>query len=136
LHGKNDNHTIYLKQDIKTCEAVVVESEGRTRCIRCGMRGICIRNKCFSEAKLPAPGVLYPNPAVRSQSIFIEPNNKTSMVRIASNDGKILLSEKISEGNKNRFSIQLPSAWSTGVYYVQLLDDKSKQIETRKLIIQ
>ncbi len=113
-----------------------------------GMNGVIIvATKKTNKEKEPVNDIecrnysfsVYPNPIQKGASLNLQFDNtdeKETMVRILSLDGKVLLQQKVktAEGN-NIFQLHTDNHWSAGVYFIQLLYENGQLLASEKIII-
>lgn len=80
----------------------------------------------------------YPNPVVRGNILHIDTKRTGEYsVQIFDNVSKLLLAEDFSATENNTITeINIPSSFAGGVYYVRLINKKTKKEYTDKLIVQ
>ena len=83
---------------------------------------------------------VYPNPLLRSQKmniVFTSENEGKLTIRLCNIDGKLIVSkEYMASKGINEFQYPIDSKLASGVYAIQLFDQKSKLVKSEKLIIQ
>ena len=95
--------------------------------------------KSDSTKKVENKIILYPNPVMNSQKINIEFEGKQGKVtvRLFSLDYKLINAKEYEAINGiNRISFFINPQMSSGMYIVQLFDEKNHQVKTERLIIQ
>jgi hypothetical protein len=93
----------------------------------------------LTDRKSSSAAIVYPNPLVRGGTITIELRNNllpVARVRIISLDGKLVLTQDQRAKDQKRFTVQADPRWAAGIYFVQLIDEKRKLIQTEKLVVQ
>jgi hypothetical protein len=93
----------------------------------------------LTDRKTSGAAIIYPNPLVRGGTITIELRTNSlpvARVRIVSLDGKLVLTQDQKAKDQKRFTIQADPRWAAGIYFVQLIDEKGKLIQTEKLVVQ
>lgn len=85
----------------------------------------------------PVDAVIYPNPLVKGRTLTVELKSGAAItqVRVISQDGKIILTQVVSK-NQRLFRLQTGSHWASGIYFIQLLNEKKEVVKTTKLIVQ
>jgi len=80
---------------------------------------------------------IYPNPAQRGQSITIDAKRKGNYsIQIFNNSGKLLqVKEFNATESVTQTTIDIPSTFAAGMYYIRLVDDKTKKQYTNKIVV-
>jgi hypothetical protein len=96
-------------------------------------------NDNHSLADINSPKI-YPNPVQRSQSLNVEWKNEQAemiQVMLVSLSGNIVFSQaKQFDKGLNRLAIDVDSRWATGIYIVQVRNEKGAIIKNEKLVVQ
>jgi hypothetical protein len=81
---------------------------------------------------------VYPNPASKSGFVNVQPKSAGSyQLRLLDNDGKLVQQNAFTiYAKKQAYQLELPSSIAAGIYYINVIDDRSKKQYTQKLIIQ
>lgn len=138
---------IDLERDVKECGEVTVVGYGRVCiCRRIGCGGVAVCSIVKEEAGKSQDiswkdhALLFPNPIMKGQAFIVDMKNKIAgslQVRLVGLDGKLLRTEFQNQlKSDQRFSILTDSRWTPGIYFVQLIDEKGKLLQTEKLVIQ
>lgn len=145
ITGKSQD--LLLQKDIRDCPEVVVKAFG---CIRrsimliCGITGVTracgIVKTPVANANAPAKVRLYPNPAMRNQSFtieFVSECDEQMQLSVISMSGNVVLSQAQKAVKAfNRITLAVNPAWATGIYIVQLSNDRGEVVRKEKLVIQ
>lgn len=106
-------------------------------------RGFRVRDNSFRDTVMQifrSAFKIYPNPVTKGSNFNISIKLKQTgnfTIQIVDAAGRLISEQKINASIKNfNQQINTCSAWSGGVYYVKVLDDKGKLVNTGSLIVQ
>ena len=158
----NSSYTVYLASEYKTLEEVTVRannvkanaSEGLNKnrfvshnaglqgYLRCLIAGIKIKMLPEQKEKgiQPVNFKVYPNPVLRSQKMNIEFTSESEArlnIRLYTMEGKLIASnEYMASIGINELQYPIDPRLASGVYAIQIIDQKNKLVKSEKLIIQ
>ena len=80
---------------------------------------------------------IYPNPTPRGQSITIDTKKEGNYsIQIFDNSGKLLQVKEFNAAeDATQTTIDIPSTFAAGMYYIRLVDDKTKMQYTDKIVV-
>lgn len=83
---------------------------------------------------------MFPNPVIRGNSITLECETKSDKrlrSQILNLDGKVLSTQNLTAyKGQNRLTFSTDSRWSTGVYFIRIVDENGKPVRQEKFLIQ
>ena len=139
------NYEILLERDLIELKEVTVVGYA-TGCICTTLHCVCggVRIQTFQAEKNVSETnksvKIYPNPVSPSGTINISfPNVKEGLyqIRITGSSGQLIYSCQKQISNKNQTEqIHLPAHSAAGVYFIQLIDEQKKLVQSSKLIVQ
>lgn len=136
---------IVLQRDTRDGrELILAAAYGKLlRCVG-GCNGLITSCKIHANAKAPSFAeevlTLYPNPAPKGETVTVKLKNESVVplqVKIISSKGQELLLQSAKAIKDTRlFKLQTGAYWSSGIYIVQLINEKGKPAQSAKLLIQ
>ncbi len=83
------------------------------------------------------PFKVYPNPAAKGSNVKIDIKNEgVYSIQLFDNNGKLLqVNEFEAAKGATQTSVTIPSSLAAGMYYIRLIDDKTKKQYTDKIVV-
>lgn len=138
----NNNYEIYLEKDIICIKEISIQSTIYRRNISCGAKFQTVFGKGIEENKVDLKNEIkiFPNPVKQNKLINLKFEGvKEGVYRfcILNSIGQLLFTFQKQITSKDATEqIQLNSRFSSGVYIIQVINEKKKLIHSSKLIIE
>jgi hypothetical protein len=134
---------IVLNPEINSLQNVTVESSYSGR--MAGGLSVCstrILKRSIKDTIVEVfkPSVIkaFPNPAPRGGHVLVQVNVSSDyQLKLFNNQSQLILETSFTIAAKNQsYQLELPPAVASGMYYINVIDTKTKKQYTQKLIIQ
>jgi len=144
FHYKADiepKETFFLERYIRECMPVIVQSPN-CRTIRCGMCKLVVRGEKENESEPKSQNyvVIYPNPVNRGRVLIVdmkEFHSSSIVIKLFNAGGQEFFSEAHPKRNNvKRIPISIDSRWPSGIYFIQITDEKMNRVKSDKIIIE
>jgi len=143
--AQKDGVTIVLKETVNKLPDLVVIGYGAIRCKKIsGMLTLVKRNNFKEKVDTlirntfhTEPFKIYPNPAQRGQTITIDTKKQGEYsIQLFNNSGKLLQVKQFdaTEG-ATQTPFTIPASAAAGIYYIRLVDEKTKKQYTDKVVV-
>ncbi len=137
------DYIINLEESVNTLNPVTVISDGMCKLtgtlggIMYCTRIIVTKRDTVRKVFNLQPFKVYPNPAASGSAINIDIKNEgVYSIQLFDNNGKLLqVNEFEATKSATQTSVTIPSSLAAGMYYIRLVDDKTKKQYTDKIVV-
>jgi hypothetical protein len=139
--GIEPKETFFMERNTRECMPVIVQSPN-FRTIRCGMYKLVVRceKENESDPKFQNSVVIYPNPVNKGKILIVDMkgfHSSSIVIKLFNAGGQEIYSEAHSKKNNVKtVPISIDSRWRSGIYFIQITDEKMNRVKSDKIIIE